>query len=300
VPQQDDVAVRADAPDMRMVCGLHAALATLQNEEQGIESAIFLKGGRGDRFESVVQQARNRSVKIRFLERMAMDRMSAGVPHQGVILWTLPRPQPSWDSLRQQIRDAIDSPEQASAAPLLLVLDGVEDPRNFGAILRSAEAFGVQAVIRAKDRSAPLSAAAEKASSGAAQRIDCVSVINIARTLEELHDLGVTLFGLSAEDSTTPETLTFIDTLPHGPSPLCGPIALIAGGEERGLRRLTRERCDQQLTIPMVTNGVESLNVAVAVSVALYEVVRQRRRVARQSGQHAKLPVEASVVGGEV
>ncbi|MBF0125159.1 MAG: 23S rRNA (guanosine(2251)-2'-O)-methyltransferase RlmB [Magnetococcales bacterium] len=246
----------------RLVCGIGPALALLADTTQGVESALFLRGGRGERFESVVQLARQRGIKIRFVERASLDRASAGVVHQGVVLVAALQLQPTWELFLETLQQQL---VQNDRSPVLVVLDGIEDPRNLGAILRSAHAFGAVAVIRTKDRAAPLNAAAEKSASGAAAYIPCVTVTNLARALDQLAALGVRLCGLAA-DAT--ESLIAAD--------LTGPLALLLGGEANGLRRLTRQRCHILLSIPMEAGEIGSLNVAVAASVALYEVARQR------------------------
>jgi 23S rRNA (guanosine2251-2'-O)-methyltransferase len=151
------------------------------------------------------------------------------------------------------------------ANPLLLVLDGVQDPHNLGACLRVADATGVNAVIIPRDRSAPLSAVARRAASGAAETVPIFQVTNLARSLDAIKQAGVWLYG-TAEDA--PQELYAED--------LSGPMALVLGGEGEGLRRLTREGCDRLVRIPMA-GKIESLNVSVAAGVVLYEALRQRR-----------------------
>ena len=148
--------------------------------------------------------------------------------------------------------------------PLLLILDGVQDPHNLGACLRSADAAGVDAVILPKDHSAPLNATARKVACGAAETVPVVRVTNLARTLRAIRDAGVWLYGAAGEAQ---QALYDVD--------LSGPVALVLGGEGKGLRRLTREQCDLLVKLPMA-GKVESLNVSVATGVALYEAVRQR------------------------
>jgi len=150
----------------------------------------------------------------------------------------------------------------------LLVLDGVQDPHNLGACLRSAAAAGVTAVVIPKDKSAPVNATVRKTSAGAADAIPVVRVTNLARALRELKDLGVWTYGLAGDAARSLYTLD-----------LRGNVALVLGGEADGLRRLTREECDELIAIPMSpasAGAVESLNVSVATSVALFEAVRQR------------------------
>ncbi|HTD28017.1 MAG TPA: 23S rRNA (guanosine(2251)-2'-O)-methyltransferase RlmB, partial [Xanthomonadaceae bacterium] len=159
--------------------------------------------------------------------------------------------------------------EAAGKNALLLVLDGVQDPHNLGACLRSAAAAGVTAVVIPKDKSAPVNATVRKTSSGAADRVPVVRVTNLARALRAIRDAGIWVYGLAGD---TGGSLYAVD--------LRGPVALVLGGEADGMRRLTRENCDALVQIPMpgfdASGGVESLNVSVATGVALFEAVRQR------------------------
>jgi 23S rRNA (guanosine2251-2'-O)-methyltransferase len=159
--------------------------------------------------------------------------------------------------------DALERP--ATPERLLLALDGVQDPHNLGACLRTAEAVGVDAVIIPRDRSASLTAVARKAAAGSAERVPVIAVTNLARTLERLQTLGYWLTGLAGEAT---ETLYEVD--------FTGPTVLVMGAEGEGLRRLTRERCDRLVRIPM-QGKAESLNVSVATAVCLYEAFRQRQ-----------------------
>ncbi|MBF0294382.1 MAG: 23S rRNA (guanosine(2251)-2'-O)-methyltransferase RlmB [Magnetococcales bacterium] len=239
-----------------IVFGFHPALAILADGTRPVESVHLLIGGRGDRFAEAETLARARGVRPRLLERAALDRLTGSGAHQGIAVRVGVRVQPTWDTLLERLEERI--------APVLLVLDCIEDPRNLGAILRSAEAFGAEAVILPRDRSAPLSPVAVKASAGAAGRLDAVRVINLARALTELRERGVRVVGLAGDASRNLET-----------GSLAGPLALVLGGEGKGLRRLTRERCDEILAIPM-RGAVGSLNVAVAAGIALYETRRGR------------------------
>jgi 23S rRNA (guanosine2251-2'-O)-methyltransferase len=183
-----------------------------------------------------------------------LDRESGGSAHQGVIADVKARETYELDDL---VRDA-------APPALLVVLDGIEDPQNFGAILRTADAAGAHGVIRQTRHSAPLGAATTKASAGALAHVKIVDVVNIARALEELKEAGIWTVGLAGD---APRRYDQID--------LTLPTALVLGAEGTGLRRLVRERCDILMAIPM-RGHVESLNVSVAAGVALFEAVRQR------------------------
>nr|CRH07953.1 23S rRNA (guanosine-2'-O-)-methyltransferase rlmB [Candidatus Magnetococcus massalia] len=219
---------------------------------------IKIANGKGNnRLQQIVDLARDRGLNIQFVERTALDRMVGQGVHQGVVVRTAPRQGLDWGGLLDAVED--------NPHTLIVVLDEVEDPHNLGAIMRSAEAFGAMAVVQTKDRSAPLSAAAIKASAGAAERLDLVKVTNLARALEQLQKANVWVVGLAGDE----------ESVPMGDIDFKGPIALVLGNEGRGLRRLTRKHCDQLAAIPM-QSAVESLNVSVAGGVALYEVARQR------------------------
>ncbi|MEO5352417.1 MAG: 23S rRNA (guanosine(2251)-2'-O)-methyltransferase RlmB [Magnetococcus sp. XQGC-1] len=241
--------------DSDFVYGLNPVLALLQDAGRAVESITFLKGGHGNRLQEAIELARQRGLRPHFADRITLDRLSNHAPHQGVVARVGLRRQPSFD-------DILDRLQQQTAA-ILLLLDGIEDPRNLGAVIRSAEAFGAMAVILPRDRSAPLSSVALKAAAGAGERLDVVRVINLARAIGELQERGVRVYGLAAEGEESLAEITF--------GPL---VALVLGGEGKGLRRLTREKCDALVNIPMA-GKVGSLNVAVAAGIGLYAVRRQ-------------------------
>jgi 23S rRNA (guanosine2251-2'-O)-methyltransferase len=187
-----------------------------------------------------------------------LDGASNGVKHQGALAWVrtpAARPQQDLDALLDGIREA----------PLLLLLDEVQDPHNLGACLRTADAAGVHAVIAPKDRSAGLTPVVSKVASGAAETVPFVQVTNLARAMDGLKERGIWLIGTAGEAESE---LYDRD--------LRGSLGLVMGGEGDGLRRLTRERCDTLVRLPM-SGQVESLNVSVAAGICLYEAVRQRR-----------------------
>ncbi|MBF0625975.1 MAG: 23S rRNA (guanosine(2251)-2'-O)-methyltransferase RlmB [Magnetococcales bacterium] len=261
----------ASSADEGLICGLNPVAALLREGTAAITSLFLAKESRNPRLRVLVQQARERHADVKFLDRHALDRLAGATPHQGVVARIAPRPQPTWDALLAAVA--------ASPAPLVILLDNLLDPHNLGAVMRSAEAFGALAVITTRDRSAPLGAAAQKAAAGAAQRLDLVRVTNLSRAIEDLREAGVLVLGLAGETS---QPL-------HG-FPLTGPLALVMGGEEKGLRRLTREKCTALAAIPLATgpgDGVGSLNVSVAAGVALYEVYRQRSQ--GQEGQEGEI-----------
>jgi 23S rRNA (guanosine2251-2'-O)-methyltransferase len=196
-------------------------------------------------------------VPVRRVARTELDERVPGVSHQGVVAEMTVAAALSENELPQFL-DGLGKP------PLLLILDGVQDPHNLGACLRSADAAGVDAVILPKDRSAPLNATARKVACGAAETVPVVRVTNLARTLRAIRDAGVWLYGAAGEAQ---QALYDVD--------LSGPVALVLGGEGKGLRRLTREHCDALMAIPLA-GSVSSLNVSVAAGICLFEARRQR------------------------
>ncbi|HRP73371.1 MAG TPA: 23S rRNA (guanosine(2251)-2'-O)-methyltransferase RlmB, partial [Luteimonas sp.] len=194
--------------------------------------------------------------------QQALDGVAGATRHQGVAARYAAAK--TWDE-----HDLEALVEQAQGKALLLVLDGVQDPHNLGACLRSAAAAGATAVVIPKDKAVQVNATVRKTSAGAADSIPVVRVTNLSRTLSELQKLGVWIYGLVGDAGAS---LYALD--------LKGNVALVLGGEADGLRRLTREHCDQLVSIPMpgveTSPGVESLNVSVAAGVTLFEAVRQR------------------------
>jgi len=210
----------------------------------------------GGRMRDVLALAGERGIRVRRVPAEMLDREAGGGVHQGVVALV--------DGTRDYSVDELI--RGASGPPLLVVLDGIEDPQNFGAILRSADAAGVDGVIVQRRRAAPRGGAAAKASAGAAAHVRVATVVNIARTLEELKEAGVWTVGLAGDAPTPYDRIDF--TLP---------TAVVLGSEGVGLRRLVRERCDVLAAIPM-RGQVASLNVSVAAGVTLFEAVRQRHR----------------------
>lgn len=242
-----------------LICGLHAVLAALKAHAQEIDG-VWMSNERQDaRMASVLAAANDAKIKVHRAPRAALDRMSDGVPHQGVIARRFSTPRPRHEDLGEFIAGI-------SGTPLILVLDGVQDPHNLGACLRVADAAGAQAVVVPRDRAAPLSPVARRAAAGAAETIPLFQVTNLARTLDELKETGLWVIGTAAgaEQSVFQADLK-------------GPVALVLGGEGAGMRRLTQERCDLLVRIPML-GAVESLNVSVASGICLFEAVRQRVR----------------------
>jgi 23S rRNA (guanosine2251-2'-O)-methyltransferase len=238
-----------------LIGGFHAVLAALEDAQDKPFEILLAEGRDDERTRRVRKLANEHGVRLRFAGRSDLDLKAPGLRHQGVLAYV---PERAFDA-----EDLLYRP--AEPQHLLLVLDGVQDPHNLGACLRTAEAVGVTAVIIPKDRSAGLTAVARKAAAGAAERVPLVAVTNLARTLARLKELGYWVTGLAGEAQ---ETVFDVD--------LTGPVALVMGAEAEGLRRLTRDSCDRLVRIPM-RGKTESLNVSVAAAVCLYEAFRQRQ-----------------------
>ncbi|MBZ0223247.1 MAG: 23S rRNA (guanosine(2251)-2'-O)-methyltransferase RlmB [Dokdonella sp.] len=240
-----------------LLIGIHAVEAALDHDVTNLVEIYIESGSHNARIKALAERARDLGVKSHARDRAALDRMTGGARHQGIVA-SYKAPPPLAESALPALI------EQAGREALLLVLDGVTDPHNFGACLRSAQAAGVTAVIVPKDRAVGVTPTVRRASAGAADRVPIVSATNLARTLKALKDAGVWLVGLAGEAT---QSIHAID--------LRGPIALVLGGEGEGMRRLTREACDFSARIPM-RGDVESLNVSVSTGIALFEALRQR------------------------
>jgi len=248
------------------VVGIHAVTAALTHDAAHVREVMVQAGTKNPRLTEIEQQARRLDIDVRKLAQQALDGIAGRVPHQGVVARYAAARMWAEDDLPHLI-------EAGNGHALILVLDGVQDPHNLGACLRSAAAAGAQAVVIPKDKAVQVNATVRKTSAGAADQIPVVQVTNLARCLKGLQAQGVWVYGLVGEASAS---LYALD--------LGGNIALVLGGEADGLRRLTREHCDQLAAIPMpgraALAGVDSLNVSVAAGVVLFEAVRQRQGVA--------------------
>lgn len=243
------------------IAGINAVSAALQNDAENVREVLMEAGAKNPRLVEIETQARRLGVDVRRVNTQALDGTTGGMRHQGVVArYVAAR---TWGE--HELAGLI---EAADGRALVLILDGVQDPHNLGACLRSAAAAGATAVVIPRDKSVQVNATVRKTSAGAADAVPVVPVTNLARVMRDLQQMGVWLYGL-AGDSPTP--LYSLD--------LRGNVALVLGGEADGLRRLTRENCDSLCSIPMpgaAGTGVESLNVSVASGVTLFEAVRQR------------------------
>ena len=239
------------------IVGVNAVASSIENDAENVREVLVEAGAKNPRLTEIEENARRKGIDVRKVNSQALDGVGGSVRHQGVAARYAAARTYSENELEGLVT-------AAEGKALLLVLDEVQDPHNLGACLRSAAAAGVTAVVIPKDKSAPVNATVRKVSAGAADRIPVVAVTNLVRTIKEMQKLGVWVYGLAGEVDATIHQLD-----------LRGNVALVMGGEGDGMRRLTRETCDQLVRIPM-PGDIESLNVSVATGVALFEAVRQR------------------------
>src|SRR5260370_31902331 len=235
------------------ICGIHAVYEALASRGMPIERIHIAREAHSARLKEILELARQRDVPIRKEERSVLDRMAEGTVHQGVIAITA--------ALSYADFDVLFKPEK----PLIVVLDGVEDPHNLGAVIRTAEACNASGVLLPERHSAPLSTTVVKASAGASAYVPVVRIKNLVNGIDALKGRGLWVVGVDPAGSRAWTEFDYT-----------GPVALVLGGEHRGLRRLVGEHCDVLVRIPMLGN-IASLNISVAAAVVLYEVVRQRR-----------------------
>lgn len=238
------------------VFGIHAVTTLLNRDPERIKRLFIVQGRVDPKVEKILALAAKAGVHVESISKHRLDERVDGV-HQGVLAEAKPLPILG-DKELFKLMDEVDQ------TPLLLVLDGVTDPHNLGACLRTADAAGVAAVIAPRDKSAPLNATAIKVACGAADAVPYFQVTNLSRTLNQLQERGVWIVGTAGEAKGSIYQ-----------TDLTGPLALVMGAEGKGMRRLTREQCDLLINIPMA-GEVSSLNVSVATGVTLFEIVRQR------------------------
>jgi 23S rRNA (guanosine2251-2'-O)-methyltransferase len=248
------------------IYGINPVLEALR---AGRVKEVRVNAQAGGRLADVIQAAEQAGVAVRRVAAPELDRAARGGVHQGIIA----------DVEEPTAYGVEDLVQQAPGAPLLVVLDGIEDPHNVGAILRTVDAAGADGLVRQSRHAAPLGGAAAKASAGAVAHVKIAEVVNIARALEELKAAGVWTVGLAGDAGKRYDEVD-----------LSLPTALVVGAESVGLRRLVRERCDWLVSIPM-RGHVQSLNVSVATGIALFEALRQRRAKAdaKSAGNHPQL-----------
>lgn len=245
----------------RLLQGFHAVEAQLRRDPASVVELLADDSRADGRMRDLLSRAAGSGVRVVRIPRERLDALAPGGHHQGVTA------RVSEGGGAPDLRSLIES---AAEPPLVLVLDGVQDPHNLGACLRSADAFGVTAVVVPKDRAAGMSPVVSKVASGAAESVPFFAVTNLARALREIQELGVWVVGT---DDQAEADLYGAD--------LAGPLAWVLGAEGTGLRRLTRETCDLRVRIPML-GAVESLNVSVACGICLFEARRQRVAAGRR------------------
>ena len=243
--------------ELQLIHGFHAVTSRLRQREGAVREIYIDAARRDQRARDLLALAASRGVRVLQVDAKRLDGMTGQARHQGVAAKVEPVRMPT------HIEDVLDALEEP---PLLLLLDGITDPHNLGACLRVADAMGVHAVLAPKDHAVGLNATVAKVASGAADSVPYLMVTNLARTMRELKDRGIWLVGA---DGQAERELYDIK--------LAGPLGWVLGAEGSGLRRLTRETCDELARIPML-GSVESLNVSVSAGICLAESRRQRRR----------------------
>ena len=245
------------------IAGINAVSAAIEHDADNVREVLIEAGAKNPRLGEIESNARRFGIDVRRVNQQALAGVVGNLRHQGVVARYAAAKTWSEAELQGLV-------EAAAGRARVLLLVGVQDPHNLGACLRSAAAAGATAVVIPKDKSVQVNATVRKTSAGAADSVPVVPVTNLARTMRDLQQLGVWLYGLAGEADAS---LYSID--------LRGNVALVLGGEGDGLRRLTRENCDQLVKIPMpggdAEGGVESLNVSVATGVTLFVAVRQRQ-----------------------
>jgi 23S rRNA (guanosine2251-2'-O)-methyltransferase len=233
--------------------GFHAVEEALA-AGRALDRIVIARGRHGERVETVVRLAKSRGVPVRFEDRLQVDRLAGTREHQGIAALVAAMPA-------VELEDLLRAKNERG---LLVLLDGIEDPHNLGAIVRTALAAGAQGVVIPERRAAGLSDTVERASAGALAHLPVARVTNLVRAMEEMKEAGYWLVGL---DERAEKSFTEVD--------LKGPVGIVLGSEGEGLHELTRKRCDFVVSLP-TTGPVRSLNVSVAAGVMLFEVVRQR------------------------
>jgi 23S rRNA (guanosine2251-2'-O)-methyltransferase len=246
---------------MEILYGLHPVTEAIRSKSREFDHICFARERQDTRLQQLIESCREAGIRLRFEPREHLSRLAKNPSHQGVVAVVRER---AFTDLEDLLQGAEGS------APLLLALDGVEDPQNLGALLRVADGSGVSGVILTERRSAPLSPVAVKASAGAAEHLQIARVVNLVRSLEWLKQENVWCIGLDERGTVDYDQYSYL-----------GPCCLVLGREGDGLHDLVRRTCDQLLRIPMA-GKVSSLNVSAAGAVVLYEAFRQRRATHRE------------------
>ncbi len=240
-----------------IIAGINSVIELLRSDSRPVDTLFIDKDKGGSQFEQLLAIARKKGVSVRVVPRAALEKMAFGVRHQGVVATVPPKEYADPYGLA-------DIAVKKGKSPLLVVLDGVEDPQNLGAIIRSAECAGADGVIIPEHRAAHLTSAVSKASAGALEHMPVAKVPNLANYLNFLKEKGFWIIGLAGDAKE-----------PYSKPDLTAPLAVVLGGEGAGIRPVVRNSCDMLVSLPMM-GRLSSLNVSVAAGVMLYEVLRQR------------------------
>src|SRR3984893_17732159 len=244
---------------MDRLTGIHAVREALE-AGRAFDRIVIARGRQDTRVEEIVQLARQRNVSVRFEDRSQLDRLADSKDHQGIVGLVAARAAVTLDDILAAANAGAGRGEKG----LIVLLDGVEDPHNLGAVIRTALAAGAHGVIIPERRAAGLTDTVARASAGALAHLPVAKVTNLARTMEELKEAGYWLVGLDEDGDKNYTELDYTS-----------PVAVVLGGEGQGLHELTRKRCDFVVKLP-TTGPVKSLNVSVAAGVILFEILRQR------------------------
>jgi 23S rRNA (guanosine2251-2'-O)-methyltransferase len=243
---------------VRVVYGMNPVRELLRAGAEGLAELWLAEGGERPRaFAELERMARDHGAKVRAAPRQKLDRLAGVTQHQGIVAVVA-------DYRYREVEDILAAARLAGKPPLLVLLDGVEDPHNLGAVVRSAHALGAHGVVIPRDRAASVTPSAAKASAGAVEHLPVVQVTNLVRTIEDLKEAGIWTVAAVPDGD---QDLASVD--------LRGPIALVIGGEGQGVRPLVRKSCDHAARIPM-EGRVGSLNASAAAAIAIYEAMRQR------------------------
>ena len=248
-----------------LIIGRNACLEALRTDRE-IERLTVLKPKDGKQklegsLQKILGKAKDRRIPVYYADRASLDRMAGGGVHQGVIATVS-------DYEYKTVEDLLHTAEERGEPPFLILLDGLEDPHNLGAVMRTAECAGAHGVIIPERRSVSVNATVRKTSAGAAEHIGCARVKNMARAIEQLQAAGVWVYGCDMDGSDCFET------------DMKGPVAIVIGNEGDGISRLTREKCDVIVSIPM-RGRINSLNASNAAAIVMYEILRQRREAGK-------------------
>lgn len=251
---------KSEGQGSQTIYGLHAVRVMLQKHPERVTAVRVAERRDDPRTREIDQLARRQQIPVQGVDAQAIKQKLGDVAHQGVIADI--RPLPPWSE--DDLLTAVQAVAQAGQASLILALDGVQDPHNLGACLRTADACGALAVVVPRDRAAHVTPVVRKVAVGAAETTPVVTVTNLVRTLKLLKDAGLWVIGADADGAKRPDEVD-----------LKGSVILVLGAEGAGLRQLTRQTCDWMVRLPQL-GAVESLNVSVAAGMLLYEAVRQR------------------------